>query len=163
MKKLALLVLVVVCSLPGLTAQSVTSLLKAGAQAAGTNSSVRRPAGTRHAFGNRARISAGRAAGNYKTAADYLQMSAARRQSQGPDLADKLKVLMDRAFVGSLRRLSTRPEGNPEYGAPDQQTIGTFSNGDADVPVVLVRVTDPNCRKDLALFLRNAQQSSRAV
>ena len=30
--------------------------------------------------------------GNYKAAADYLQMSAARRQSQGPDLAEKLKV-----------------------------------------------------------------------
>ena len=48
--------------------------------------------------------------------------------SQGPDLAEKLKVLMDRAFVGSLRRLSTNPEGNPDYGTPDQQTIGNFSN-----------------------------------
>src|SRR5258708_39057273 len=56
--------------------------------------------------------------GNYKTASDYLQISAARRQSQGPDLAEKLKVLMDRAFVTGLRRLSTRPEGNSEYGTP---------------------------------------------
>jgi MscS family membrane protein len=78
-------------------------------------------------------------AGDYKTAGDYLQMSGARRQSQGVNLADKLKVLMDRAFVGSLRRLSTRPEGNPEYGSSDRQIIGTFSVGDADVPVVLVQ------------------------
>ena len=79
-------------------------------------------------------------ADNYKLAADYLQMSAARRQSLGPDLARKLKVLMDRAFVGSLRRLSTRPEGSPDSGVIDQQTIGTFSSGDADVPVLLARV-----------------------
>jgi MscS family membrane protein len=85
--------------------------------------------------------------GNYKAAADFLQISAAHRQSQGPDLADKLKVLMDRGFVGSMRRLSTRPEGNPEYGTSDEQTIGTFSSGDAEVPVVLVRVVDPTSGK----------------
>lgn len=51
---------------------------------------------------------------------------------------------MDRAFAGSLRRLSTRPEGNPESGINDQQTIGTFSSGEADVPVLLVRVNDAN-------------------
>jgi MscS family membrane protein len=81
--------------------------------------------------------------GNYKTAADYLQLSAARRQSQGSDLAEKLKVLMDRSFVGSLRRISTRSEGSPEFGVADQQTVGVFSNGDPDVPVSLVRVNDP--------------------
>jgi MscS family membrane protein len=86
-------------------------------------------------------------AGNYQTAADYLQMSTARRQSQGSDLAEQLKVLMDRTFVGHLGRLSTSPEGNPDYGVLDQQTIGVFSNGDADVPVVLVRVADPNSGK----------------
>jgi MscS family membrane protein len=82
--------------------------------------------------------------GNFKNAADYLQMSAVRRQSLGPELARKLKVLMDRAFVGSLRRLSTRPEGSPENGILDQQTIGTFSSGEADVPVILIRVSDPD-------------------
>jgi MscS family membrane protein len=86
-------------------------------------------------------------AGNYKLAADYLQMSAARRQSAGPDLANKLKVLMDRAFVGSVRRISARPEGSPDNGVIDQQTIGTFSNGDSDVPVVLIRVGDANSGK----------------
>jgi MscS family membrane protein len=74
-------------------------------------------------------------------------MSAARRNVQGSDLAEKLKLLMDRTFVGSLRRLSSNPDGNPEFGGPDQQTIGSFDNGDADVPVVLVRVADPNFGK----------------
>jgi MscS family membrane protein len=86
-------------------------------------------------------------AGNYKNAADYLQMSAARRQSLGPDLARKLKALMDRAFVGDLRRLSTSPEGNPDYGVNETQTTGSFSSAEADVPVVLVRVSDPNFGK----------------
>jgi MscS family membrane protein len=147
MKKLALLALVISLSLHGLMAQSVTSLLPGGAQTqaptpAPTDELGRgTPSGTVLGFLQAAQ------AGNYKTAADYLQLSAARRQSQGPDLAEKLKVLMDRAFVGSLRRLSTSPEGSPEYGGTDQQTIGTFSYGDADVPVVLVRIADPNSGK----------------
>ncbi|MGA8541449.1 MAG: mechanosensitive ion channel family protein, partial [Terriglobales bacterium] len=57
------------------------------------------------------------------------------------------KLLMDRAFEGRLRRLSTNPEGNPDYGPADQQTIGVFSYGESDVPVVLVRITDPNSGK----------------
>ena len=147
MKKLALLVLVVFLSLHGLMAQSVTSLLPGGAKAqtptpAPTDELGRgTPSGTVLGFLQAAQ------AGNYQTAADYLQMSTARRQSQGADLAEKLKVLMDRTFVGSLRKLSTSPEGNPDYGVLDQQTIGIFSNGDTDVPVVLVRVGDPNSGK----------------
>ncbi len=143
MKKLALLILAISLSLPGLMAQSVTSLLQNAAQpqAASADPLGREtPSGTVLGFLQAAQ------AGDYRTAADYLQMSAARRQTQGPDLAEKLKVLMDRAFVGSLRRLSSSPEGNPGY-APDQQTIGVFSNGDPDVPVVLIRVTDPNAGK----------------
>jgi MscS family membrane protein len=86
--------------------------------------------------------------GNFKAAADYLQMSAARRQAQGAELASQLKVLMDRDFEGSLRRLSTRPEGSVDGGAiPDQQSIGIFSSGEAEVPVVLVRVAQPNAGK----------------
>src|SRR5208282_3655423 len=147
MKKLALLVLVVSLYLHGLMAQSVTSLLPGGAQAqaptpAPTDELGRgTPSGTVLGFLQTAQ------AGNYQAAGDYLQMSTARRQSQGADLAEKLKVLMDRTFVGSLRRLSTNPEGNPDYGVLDQQTIGIFSNGDTDVPVVLVRVADPNTGK----------------
>jgi len=124
-------------------AQSVTNLLKTGPQAPAPGSasadSLGRgtPSGTVFGFLQAAQD------GNERAAADYLQMSAARRQSQGPDAAGKLKLLMDSAFVGSLRRISTRPEGDPESGT-DQQTIGIFSTRDSDVPVVLVRIADPN-------------------
>jgi MscS family membrane protein len=150
MKKLALVVLVVSILSIGLMAQSVTqsvnSLLHAGATSqASTPASPdplerETPSGTVLGFLKAAQE------GNYQIAADYLQLSAARRQSQGPLLAEKLKVLMDRTFEGRLRTLSTNLEGNPDYGT-DQQTIGVFSYGEADVPVVLVRIADPNSGK----------------
>jgi len=85
-------------------------------------------------------------AGNYKVAAEYLQMSAARRQSIGPTVATKLKVLMDRTFVGNLRTISTHAEGNVTSGTENQQSIGAFGNGETDVPVTLVRVTEDNAK-----------------
>jgi MscS family membrane protein len=96
--------------------------------------------------------------GDYRTAADYLQMSAARRQSQGSELASKLKLLMDRAYVGKLSRISANPEGNPDNGLFDQQTVGAFSVADTDVSVVLVRVTDPNSGK---IWLFSAETLSK--
>jgi MscS family membrane protein len=146
MKKVSLLVLVVGLALNGLRAQSVSGILNAGTKAQTTTTSAD-PLGRNTPSGTVLGFLQVEQAGNSKAAADYLQVSAAHRQSQGPGLADQLKVLMDRAFVGSLRRLSTNPEGSPEAGTPDQQTIGVFSNGDADVPVVLVRITDPNYGK----------------
>jgi MscS family membrane protein len=157
MKKLALLVLVVSFSLHGLMAQSVTSLLGGTHAQTPTPASAdplgrETPSGTVYGFLHLAQD------GNYQAAADYLQMATSRRQSQGAVLAEKLKVLMDRAFVTGLRRLSTSPEGNPEYGEPDQQTIGTFFSGDAEVPVVLVRVNDPNSGK---IWLFSAETLSK--
>jgi MscS family membrane protein len=147
MKKLALLVLVVFVSLQSLVAQSVTSLLQAGAQAQAPTATAADQLGRDTPSGTVLGFLQAAQAGNYKTAADYLQMSAAHRQSQGSELAEKLKVLMDRSFVGGIRRLSTRSDGSPEFGTTDQQTIGIFSNSDADVPVVLVRTSDPNSGK----------------
>ncbi len=155
MKKLSLFILVVCLSVHGLAAQCARSILgRAGDQPAQARNHGAAPgpasadplgrdtpSGTVLGFLKAAQD------GNEKAAADYLQMSAARRLSQGPDVAGKLKVLMDDAFVGSVRNISTRPEGNPNYGTSDQQTIGDFSSGDTEVPVILVRVTDPNAGK----------------
>lgn len=143
MKKFLLLTIAVCLSWSTLPAQSLSNVLQGNAATPTTTrtDSLGRdtPSGAVVAFLQAAQ------SGNYKLGADFLQMSSARRQSPlGPELAKKLKALMDRAFVGGLRRLSTRPEGNPEYGINDQQTIGTFSSGDLDVPVVLVRITDPD-------------------
>jgi MscS family membrane protein len=150
MKKFALLLLILVAATSCLRAQAVTGLLSGAPakNAASTSSDTlgrETPSGTVLGFLQAAQSE------DYQAAADYLQMSAARRQSQGADVATKLKALMDAAFVGSLRRLSTNPEGNPDAGGPDQQTIGVFSiaseGADSDIPVVLVRITDPSAGK----------------
>ncbi|HVM92261.1 MAG TPA: mechanosensitive ion channel family protein [Terriglobales bacterium] len=154
MKKTAIILsiaLSIFLALPcAVSAQSVTGLLTGSTAKPSSNSTDglgrNTPSGTVLGFLQTAQ------SGNYQAAADYLQMSASRRQQQGADTATKLKDLMDRAFVGRLSRISTAPEGNPDNdGIPDQQTIGVFSlpneGSENDVPVILVRVTDPNAGK----------------
>lgn len=155
MKKIAFLFLVFVASTSGFAAQSVTGLLT-GTSAKNSASTSADPLGRDTPSGAVLGFLQTVQSGNYQAAADYLQMTAGRRQSQGADVATKLKFLMDHAFVGSLRRVSTSPDGNPDMGGPDQQSIGVFSvvnvdggneSGDSDVPVALVRITDPNAGK----------------
>jgi MscS family membrane protein len=99
------------------------------------------PSGTLYGFLQAAQ------AGNYSTAAQYLQMSSGRRQTQGEDLATKLKVVIDRAFTGDLRRISNQPEGTPQEGVPlDRQRVGTLTAGDVEADLTLVRVPDGNNR-----------------
>ena len=60
----------------------------------------------------------------------------------------ELKAVLDSAFVGSLRSISTNPEGNPQPGLPpDRERVGTLSVDDTEDDVILVRVTDPNVGK----------------
>lgn len=72
MKKLALLVLVVSISLHGLMAQSVTSLLKGGAQAQEPTPASADELGRETPSGTVLGFLQAAQAGNYKTAADYL-------------------------------------------------------------------------------------------
>ncbi len=95
------------------------------------------PSGTLYGFLQAAQ------AGNYSTAAQYLQMSAARRQTQGEELATRLKVVIDRSFSGDLRRISNQPDGTPQEGVPlDKQRVGSLTSGDVDADLVLVRVSE---------------------
>jgi len=85
---------------------------------------------------------------NYATATQYLQMSPARRASQGEEIATQLKTVLDSAFVGSLKAISTNPEGTAQLGLPpDRERVGTFSADDSEADVILVRVNDPNAGK----------------
>ena len=82
--------------------------------------------------------------GNYTTAAQYLQMSAARRQTEGEQLAQQLKDVLDQsAFTGRVGTF-TQPEGTPQEGVPlGRQRIGTMSAGDVEVDLDMVRISDP--------------------
>jgi MscS family membrane protein len=85
--------------------------------------------------------------GNYSIAAQYLQMSASRRQIEGEQVATQLKTVMDRAFVGHVGGFTT-PEGIPQEGVPlNHQKIGTMSSGDVEVDLDMVRVNDPSAGK----------------
>ncbi len=80
---------------------------------------------------------------NYSNAAQYLQMTNAKRAAQGQELAAKLKDVMDRAFSGSLRRISDKPDGALQDGVPvGRQRVGNLSAGDVEADLDLVRVTD---------------------
>ena len=119
--------------LPGAADQDRATANAAAADPLGRDT----PSGTLYGFLQAAQ------AGNYSTAAQYLQMSAARRQTQGEDFATKLKVVIDRAFTGDLRRISNQPEGTPQEGMPlDKQRVGTLTAGDVEADLVLVRVSD---------------------
>ena len=95
------------------------------------------PSGTLYGFLQAAQ------SGNYSTAAQYLQLSSARRMTQGEDVASKLKIVIDRAFSGDLRRISNQPEGTPQEGMPlDKQRVGTLVAGDVEADLILVRTAD---------------------
>ncbi len=85
---------------------------------------------------------------NNAIAAQYLQMSAAHRQSEGEQLAMQLKFVMDHStFTGRVGNF-TQPEGTPQEGVPPgRQKLGTMASGDVEVDLDLVRVSDPNAGK----------------
>lgn len=85
--------------------------------------------------------------GDYDIAAQYLQMSAAHRQSEGAQVAQKLKFVLDHAFSGNLSRYN-QPEGTVQEGvALGRQKLGTMTAGDAEADLELVRVSDASAGK----------------
>ncbi len=85
--------------------------------------------------------------GDYAIAAQYLQLSPGRRQSEGEQDATRLKFVLDHAFNGNLSKYN-QPEGIPQEGVPlGHQRLGTMTAGDVEVDLDLVRVSDPNAGK----------------
>lgn len=85
--------------------------------------------------------------GQNSIAAQYLQMSPARRQTEGEQTASKLKFVLDHAFTGSLSRYN-QPEGTPQEGVPlGRQRLGTMTAGDVEVDLDMVRVSDASAGK----------------
>jgi len=83
--------------------------------------------------------------GDNSIAAQYLQMSNARRQAEGEPLVVKLKYVMDNAFAGSLKNVSAQPDGTAQEGVPlGRQKLGSMASGDEEVDLDLVRVADPS-------------------
>ncbi len=131
------------------TAQSALSqLLQSPAPASNSSKTPADPLGRDTPYGTVFGFLQAAQAGNYSIAAQYLQMSSSRRQTEGETVAQDLKQVMDRAYSGSLKNLSTQPEGTLQEGVPPgRQKYGTISSGDVEADLELVRVTDPSAGK----------------
>jgi MscS family membrane protein len=100
------------------------------------------PAGTIYGFLQAAQT------GNYTTAARYLQFRPSTREADREQAAVQLQAVVDRAFTGSLKGISTQPDGTPQPGIPvDRQRVGTIASGDAEANLDLVRVSDASAGK----------------
>jgi MscS family membrane protein len=129
--------------LPLRAQSSLSQILQPTAPASTTSKTSTDPLGRDTPYGTVFGFLQAAQAGDYSIAAQYLQMSAARRQSEGDALAMKLNVVMNRAFSGSLRP-SREPEGTPQEDVPlGRQKLGSMSSGDAEAELELVRVSDP--------------------
>src|ERR1700690_3928757 len=145
-------VAVLVVSLAGcfpLAAQSpLSQILQSSTPASASSNTLTDALGRNTPYGTVFGFLQAAQAGNYSIAAQYLQMSAARRQSEGEARAANLKVVMDRAYAGSLKNVSTQPEGALQEGVPPgRQKLGTMSSGDVEADLELVRVPDPSLGK----------------
>ncbi len=147
-KRISLLVFVVVlAACVPLPAQSPLTQLLQGSTPGSTSSKSSDQLGRDTPYGTVYGFLQAAQAGDYSIAAQYLQMSAARRQSEGDAMAMKLYVAMNSAFAGNLRP-SRQPEGTlQEDVPPGRQSLGTMSAGDVDAELELVRVTDPSAGK----------------
>jgi len=151
-KRIVPFALFLILSLPALAQQSLSQILSGSEQPKAEQAPVdplgrQTPNGTLFGFLQAVQ------SGKLDVAAQYLQLSPSRRQTQGPQLAAQLKLVLDRAFVGSLKSVSTSPEGTAQIGLPtNKERIGSVSVDDSDVDVILVRVDDPSGLGKIWLF-----------
>ncbi len=81
---------------------------------------------------------------DYETAAEYLDLRKLPRgysQSDGPELARQLKVVLDRALWVDMDTLSTDPKGHTDDGLPSYRDfIGRIDIEDRKLDILLQRV-----------------------
>jgi MscS family membrane protein len=69
-------------------------------------------------------------------------MSASKRQTQGEEISKELLAVLN--LMGTLKSISTNPEGTGQVGVPpDRQHVGTISIDDRELDIILVRVDSP--------------------
>jgi MscS family membrane protein len=83
-------------------------------------------------------------AGDYERAANFLDLRRLPQstvQEQGPLLARKLKIVLDRTLWIDLDELSNLPEGLTKDGLPrDRDLVGRIETPDGTVPILIQRV-----------------------
>jgi MscS family membrane protein len=136
----------ILCFVSSLSAQTALSQILGQSSAPATTNSPSDPLGRNTPSGSVLGFLKAAQSGDYTIAAQYLQMTASHRQTEGEQLAQQLNSVMNEAGgrVGNF----TQPEGIPQEGVPlGRQRIATMSSGDVEVDLDMVRVTDPSAGK----------------
>jgi MscS family membrane protein len=144
-RRLAFLALILAVRLPLSAQGALGALLQTPAPANVSTKATADPLGRDTPYGTVFGFLQQAEKANYSVAAQYLQMSPSRRQTEGAAVAEDLKEVMDRAYSGTLG--SKLPEGEQQEseGVPaGRQRLGMISAGDAEANLELVRVSDPS-------------------
>jgi MscS family membrane protein len=86
--------------------------------------------------------------GDFERAANHLQLGSVpkeQRAAKGPELARRLKAVLDRELWVETERLSDAPEGYLDDGLPpDQDFVGSIQSGEGRVDILVDRVPRGN-------------------
>ena len=148
-KTFLLLILTFSCSLPATAQSPLSGVLPSSSATTSTSNSPSDPLGRTTPSGTVLGFLQAAQSGDYSIAAQYLQMSAARRQAEGEEVASQLNAVLNSPAATSVRIGGfTQPEGIPQEGVPlGRQKLGTMSSGDVEADLELVRVSDPSAGK----------------
>ncbi|MGA1988557.1 MAG: mechanosensitive ion channel domain-containing protein [Candidatus Sulfotelmatobacter sp.] len=148
--KTVLLLVIVLCAALSSSAQSpLSGVLSSSSTSTGTPNSPSDPLGRTTPSGSVLGFLKAAQSGNYSIAAQYLQMSAARRQAEGEQLASQLNAVLNSPAAATVRIGSfNQLEGTPQEGVVfGRQKLGTMVSGDVEDDLELVRVSDPSAGK----------------
>jgi MscS family membrane protein len=147
--KTVLLLVIVLCAALSSSAQSPLSGVLSSSSTSTTPNSPSDPLGRTTPSGSVLGFLKAAQSGNYSIAAQYLQMSAARRQAEGEQLASQLNAVLNSPAAATVRIGSfNQPEGTPQEGVVfGRQKLGTMVSGDVEDDLELVRVSDPSAGK----------------
>ena len=145
-KTLLLLVFSFLATLSSSAQSPLSGVLPSSSTSTGISSSPTDPLGRTTPSGAVLGFLQAAQSGNYSIAAQYLQLSTARRQSEGEELASQLNAVLNSQAAASIRIGNfTQPQGIPQEGVPlGRQRLGTMSSGDVEDDLDLVRVSDPS-------------------
>jgi len=135
------LVLMFCCllSLPAVAQVSLSQIVPGTSQTAKTPPAPTDPLGRETPSGTFFGFLQDAQSNKFDLAAQYLQMSASRRQTQGEEISRELLAVLN--LMGNLRSISTNPEGTAQVGLPpDRERVGTISIDDRELDIILARV-----------------------
>ena len=147
-KSFLLFALALLAASPSSAQSSLSGVLPSSSAPSSTSNSPTDPLGRTTPSGSVLGFLQAAQSGNYSIAAQFLQMSPARRQSEGEQLANQLNAVLNSPAATVRISGFTQPEGTPQEGVPfGRQKLGAMSSGDVEDDLELVRVSDPAAGK----------------